>query len=54
MKKVLINGQLIEFSRFNRTQTLTEEINPNFIGYSNIYYVDGIEFKLDKPIKFYK
>jgi len=54
MKQVLVNGVKIEFTRIDKTQTLTEERNPNFIGYSNIYYVDGVEFKLDKPVKFYK
>ena len=54
MKQVLINGQLVEFTTLDQRQTLTEEKNPNFLGYSNIYYIDGKEFTTDKLIKFYK
>ncbi len=54
MKKVLINGQLVEFAMFDTRQTLTEEKNPNFIGYSSIYYINGQKFTTEKPIKFYK
>ena len=54
MKQVLINGQLIPFDRMDTKQSLTEEINPNFLGYSNIYYIDGKRFDSPSPLKFYK
>lgn len=54
MKQVLINGQLVEFSRYDTAQALTEEVNPNFLGYSTKYYINGKEFTVDRPIKFYK
>jgi len=54
MKQVFINGKLVEFSRMESTAVLTEEINPNFIGYASEYYEDGKLIKLGKSIKFYK
>ena len=54
MKQVKIGGQLVEFSSLDQRQSLTEEVNPNFLGYFKEYYIDGALVKLDKPAKFYK
>ncbi len=54
MKQVKIGGQLVEFSSLDQRQSLTEEVNPNFLGYFKEYYIDGVLVTLDKPTKFYK
>ena len=54
MKQVLINGQLVPFDRMDSKQSLTEEVNHNFLGYSNTYYIDGQEYNSPTPLKFYK
>ena len=54
MKQVLINGQLVSFDRMDSKQSLTEEVNHNFLGYSSVYYIDGKEIKTQFPIKFYR
>ena len=54
MKQVKIGGQLVEFSSLDQRQSLTEEVNPNFLGYFKEYYIDGVLVTLDKPAKFYK
>ena len=54
MKQVKINGQLIEFTRLDQRQSLTEEVNPNFLGYFKEYYIDGALITLETPAKFYK
>lgn len=54
MKQVLINGQLVPFSRMDVQVTLTEEVNPNFLGYSSVYYIDGKEHRSTSPLKFYR
>ena len=54
MKQVLINGQLLPFDRMDSKQSLTEEVNHNFIGYSNTYYIDGQKYNSPTPLKFYK
>jgi len=54
MKQVMIEGKLVEFSTFDSRQTLTEEVNPNFIGYFTTYYENGVEKHLPKPAKFYR
>ena len=54
MKQVNINGSLVNFTVMSTTQTLTEEVNPNFLGYSKEYYIDGIKYTSSTPIKFYR
>lgn len=54
MKKVLINGSIVDFTVMSTTQTLTEEKNPNFLGYSSVYYIDGQKYESPTPIKFYR
>jgi len=54
MKQVLIEGSLVNFSSMSADQTLTEERNPNFLGYSKIYYINGQKHESLRPIKFYR
>jgi hypothetical protein len=54
MKQVLINGSLVNFTVMSTTQTLTEEVNPNFLGYSKEYYINGNKHISPTPIKFYR
>lgn len=54
MKQVKIGGQLVEFSSLDQRQNLTEERNPNFLGYFSEYYINGALVKLNSPAKFYK
>lgn len=54
MKQVKIKGQLVDYSTVDTRQSLTEEINPNFLGYAKEYWVDGKKYELSKPAKFYR
>jgi hypothetical protein len=54
MKQVRIKGQLVNYSSVDTRQTLTEEVNPNFLGYSKEYWIDGKRYELSQPAKFYK
>lgn len=54
MKQVMINGSLVNFTVMSTTQTLTEEVNPNFLGYSKEYYINGQKHESLNPIKFYR
>ena len=54
MKQVKINGSLVNFTVMSSTQSLNEEVNPNFLGYSKEYYIDGIKYESNYPIKFYR
>lgn len=54
LKQVKINGRLVPFTTIDQRQSLNEEVNPNFIGYSSEYYIDGALVTLPTPAKFYR
>ncbi len=54
MKQVEINGNLIEFTVMEEGNTLKENVDPRFIGYSKVYFVNGNRHELEKPAKFFR
>ena len=54
MKEVEINGQLVPFEVMKTGNNLTESVEPNLIGYSKVYFLDGVKFESLTPIRFYK
>jgi hypothetical protein len=53
-KQVEINGKLIPFNTMKTDSVMTESKEPNFIGYSKIYFINRQRYESLTPIKFYK
>lgn len=54
MKEVEINGQRVPFTSMKSDTMMNECKEPNLIGYSKVYYLDGIRYESKTQIKFYK
>lgn len=54
MKEVEINGMRVPFNTMKTDSVMTENKDPNFIGYSKVYWMGGIKYISGNLIRFYK
>jgi hypothetical protein len=53
-KEVDIDGKRIPFKTMKNDSVMTENRELGLIGYSRIYYIDGVKNESQTPLKFYR